>query len=72
MTELQSREARIQTVLQNGDLFAEKNPNKEGDIKSRCEQLTENWNELNNLTSDRYTLCIYLYLFLIFVTLAMW
>ncbi|XP_057290447.1 spectrin alpha chain, non-erythrocytic 1-like isoform X2 [Hydractinia symbiolongicarpus] len=53
VTELKSREARIQTVLQNGDLFAEKNPNKEGEIKSRCEQLTENWKELNNLTSDR-------------------
>ena len=53
ITELKGHEPRIQSVLKTGEKFIEDGNPNEPEIRTRCEQLTEKWNELNALANER-------------------
>lgn len=51
--ELNTHEARIQAVLLCGRKFIDEGHSSSDEIKARCDQLQENWDELKNLAEQR-------------------
>ncbi|XP_074621265.1 spectrin alpha chain, non-erythrocytic 1-like [Acropora palmata] len=51
--ELNNHEARIQAVLSCGQKFIDEGHSSSDEIKARCDQLQENWDELNSLAKQR-------------------
>ncbi|CAH3114647.1 unnamed protein product [Porites lobata] len=51
--ELNNHEARIQAVLACGHKFIDEGHSSSDEIKARCDQLQENWDELKNLAEQR-------------------
>ena len=56
MGELKSHESRTDSLLKQGDEFKKDNPIHEDEIRSKCEHLSTNWKELNDLANKRWTL----------------
>lgn len=52
--ELKSYEPRIQTTLNNCEKYKENNVDQADEIQERCDKLSQQWNELNELNAERY------------------
>lgn len=52
-TELKSHEPQVQTILENAGKYKEQNPANETEIQTKCDNLSYQWNELNELAGDR-------------------
>lgn len=52
--ELKSHEPHIQAILENVDKYKQQNPVHEDEIQAKCDSLSHQWNELNDLSADRY------------------
>ena len=53
-TELKSHQPIVENILEQGQQFQEQNPQQGEEIGAKCDELSNNWKELNNLTNDRY------------------
>ena len=51
---MKSHEPRIQAILEDSEKYKQYNPGQEDEIQSKCDHLSEQWKELNELASERF------------------